>query len=465
MNHFSIAVMAAGKGTRMKSETTAKVLHTLAGRSMIMHVLHAGKATGPEKTHVIVGHCAEDVQHHVLQFPDQLPVDQIEWVEQKEQLGTGHAIMQLQPNLKDYQGHLMILNGDIPLLKAETLQKLVDTHFKLGYIATLLTTEVEDPTGYGRIVRHNGQFMKITEHKEATPAELAINEINTGVYIFSWPHLSQALDNLTNNNAKGEYYLTDVIQQMVENRERIATVKVLNSREVLGVNSRKELADAETILREEINQQWMLEGVTLRNPESILIDCDVTLEADTEILPGCVLQGNTKIGAHCVIGPHTQIVNSQIGDYTEVAFSVIKDAQIASEVSVGPYAHIRPQTRIDNKAKIGNFVELKNTHLQAGAKASHLSYLGDAIIEEKCNIGAGTITCNYDGAAKHKTHLKANVFTGSNSTLIAPLTVEANAYIAAGSVITEDIPADSLGIGRGRQVNKEGWCLSKRPQK
>lgn len=461
---FAIAIMAAGKGTRMKSETTPKVLHRLAGRSMLGHVLHASFALNPEKIHVIVGHCAEQVQQFVETHGAPVLLERLGWVEQKEQLGTGHAIMQLMPVLANFQGNLMILNGDVPLLRTETLKELLETHEELEYAATLLTTRVDNPAGYGRIVRHHEQFVKIVEHKDASPQELAIHEINTGVYIFSWKVLQQYLPRLNNANAKGEYYLTDVIEMLVQDRQRIGTVTAENPLEVLGVNSRKELADMERVLRQRINEYWMDAGVTLRDPASIYIDSQVELAMDVEILPGTLLQGHTRVGSGSRIGPHCQIHASQIGENCEIRFSVLDNVEVQAGAQIGPYAHLRPETVVEKNAKVGNFVELKKTRLGEGAKASHLSYLGDATIGPRCNIGAGTITCNYDGAYKHATVLDQEVFVGSNSTLVAPLHLGAQAYVAAGSVITADVPAGSLGIGRGRQINKEGWSERRRPR-
>ncbi|PIQ28682.1 bifunctional N-acetylglucosamine-1-phosphate uridyltransferase/glucosamine-1-phosphate acetyltransferase [bacterium (Candidatus Blackallbacteria) CG17_big_fil_post_rev_8_21_14_2_50_48_46] len=462
---FAIAIMAAGKGTRMKSETTPKVLHSLAGRSMLGHVLHAAYALNPEKIHVIVGHCAEQVQNFVQTHGSPTLHERLGWVEQKEQLGTGHAIMQLMPVLENFKGNLMILNGDVPLLRSETLKELLETHEELDYAATLLTTRVENPSGYGRIVRLHEQFVRIVEHKDASPQELALKEINTGVYIFSWPILEKYLPKISNANAKGEYYLTDVIEMLVHDRQRIGTVTAENPLEVLGVNSRKELAEMECILRKRINDHWMEAGVTLRDPSSIYIDSQVQLGVDIEILPGTLLQGYTKIGDGSKIGPHCEIRESVIGENCEIRFSVLDQVEIKDQAKIGPYAHLRPETVIERNAKVGNFVELKKTHLGEGAKASHLSYLGDAEIGKDCNIGAGTITCNYDGANKHQTTLKEGVFVGSNSTLIAPLTLGEQAFIAAGSVISEDVPAGALGLGRSRQTNKEGWSEHRRPKK
>jgi bifunctional UDP-N-acetylglucosamine pyrophosphorylase/glucosamine-1-phosphate N-acetyltransferase len=462
---FAIAIMAAGKGTRMKSETTPKVLHTLAGRSMIGHVLHASFALQPEKIHVIVGHCADQVQTFVETHGAPILLERMSWVRQLEQLGTGHAIMQLVPVLEGFQGNLMILNGDVPLLRPETLRELLETHEELDYAATLLTTHVDHPEGYGRIVRHHEQFVRIVEHKDASPQELGIHEINTGVYIFSWPVLRDYLPRLRNDNAKGEYYLTDVIQMLVQDRRRIGTVTAAHPQEVLGINSRGELAQMETILRKRINDGWMAAGVTLRDPSSIYIDSQVELCADVEILPGTLLQGYTRIGSGSKIGPNCQIYESDIAENCEVRFSVLDRVTLQADVQVGPYAHLRPESLLERNSKVGNFVELKKTRLGEGSKASHLSYLGDSEIGQNCNIGAGTITCNYDGAAKHATTLADGVFVGSNSTLVAPLQLGTDAFVAAGSVITGDVPAGSLGIGRAVQVNKEGWAAHRRPRK
>lgn len=463
---LTAAVMAAGKGTRMYSETTPKVLHTLAGRSMILHVLQAANELVSGPLHVIVGHGREQVRAHVQA---QAPADiqqRLVWVEQLQQLGTGHAVQQLLPVLPDYHGHLLILNGDVPLLSPETLKELWHQHLDGHHVATLLTTRLDDPDGYGRIIKNNaGKFISIREDKDCNDAERKIREVNTGIYLFDWTALAACLPELSNDNAKQEYYLTDVLGMLVRQQASVGVHCIGASEEVLGINSRLELAEVEEMLQQQLRQYWMERGVTLRNPASIYIDCSVELAQDVEILPGTTLLGQTRVGKGARIGPNTLLQDAQVGADCEIVMSAVYGAELGEQIHVGPFAHLRPGTRIENGARVGNFVELKNTHLGPRSKASHLSYLGDAEIGPGCNIGAGTITCNYDGAAKHTTTLGENVFVGSNSTLVAPLTIGDEGFVAAGSTLTEDLPAGALGLGRARQVNKPGWSAAHRPRK
>lgn len=463
---LAIAVMAAGKGTRMKSPELPKVMHTLAGRSMIMHVLHAANQLHPEHLLPIVGHLKDKVKSHVDEKAPELMRNRLQWVEQIEQKGTGHAVQQLIPHLKDFSGQLIIINGDVPLLNASTLTDLLKKHLEEINAATLLTTTLDDPSGYGRIVKNNAdRFLAIREHNDCTPAELRIKEVNTGIYIFNWDHLAQVLPDLQNDNAKGEYYLTDVLGTLASQRYTIGVHCMNDPSEVQGINSRRELAYVEGLLQKRLRHYWMDAGVMLRNPDSIMLDCEVTLESNVELLPGTLLQGKTHIESGCVIGPHSVLSDAYIGKDSVINQSVVNQAKIHDGVHIGPFAHIRPQSEVLSKAKVGNFVELKNTRLGIGSKVSHLSYIGDAEVGEHCNIGAGTITCNYDGAHKHKTEMGSNVFVGSNSTLIAPIHLEDNTYVAAGSTITEKVPSGALALGRSRQVNKEGWTEHKRPRK
>ncbi|MEZ0369699.1 MAG: bifunctional UDP-N-acetylglucosamine diphosphorylase/glucosamine-1-phosphate N-acetyltransferase GlmU [Candidatus Sericytochromatia bacterium] len=464
--NLAIAIMAAGKGTRMKSERTPKVLHTLAGRSIVMHVLHTAFSLEPESVHLIVGHESQQVRDHVASHAAPGMLERLSWVEQLEQLGTGHAIQQVLPPLQDFRGHLAVLNGDVPLLAAGTLSELWQRHLDGRHAATLLTTSLPDPTGYGRIIKNAfGRFLAIREHKDCSPEELAIKEFNTGIYLFDWEHLSRLLPRLSNNNAKGEYYLTDILGMLIDAGLPVGIHAMEDPREVLGINSRKELAEVEGILRTRIREQWMLDGVTLRQPDTIAIDIEVELTADVEILPNSQLEGRTRVGAGSRIGPNTLLRDAIVGENSSVLMSMVESAEIGNQVQIGPFSHLRPESRVEAGAKVGNFVELKKATLGPGSKASHLSYLGDVEIGANCNIGAGTITCNYDGVHKHRTRLGNGVFTGSHSTLVAPLELGDLAYTAAGSVITADVPAGALGLGRAHQVNKEGWVAKKRPQK
>lgn len=459
---LAVAIMAAGKGTRMKSEDRPKVMHTLAGRSIIMHVLHTAFALEPESAQLIVGHMAAKLRQHVEQEASPEMFERLGWVEQLEQLGTGHAVQQVIPHLKGFKGHLAVLNGDVPLLSATTLQDLWQRHLDGRHVATLLTTRLNDPSGYGRIIKNPfGRFLAIREHKECSPEELAINEVNTGIYIFDWSQLERLLPQLNNDNAKGEYYLTDILGMLIEEGLPVGVHCMQDPREVLGINSRKELADVENILYERIREHWMLEGVTMRQPETISIDIDVELEADVEILPQCQLKGRTRVAAGSRIGPGSLLENALVGRQSQIVMSVINQAEVGDQVQIGPFAHLRPETQVADQAKVGNFVELKKARLGVGAKASHLSYLGDVEIGARSNIGAGTITCNYDGTYKHRIQMGEEVFVGSNSTLVAPLNLGNQAYIAAGSVITQDVEAGSLALGRARQVHKPGWVAKK----
>lgn len=463
---LAAAIMAAGKGTRMRSAHLPKVLHELAGRSMIMHVIHAANEIISGPLHVIVGHGADKVEQHVANCSSRDLKENVRWVYQHEQLGTGHAVQQLLPEMQGYHGHLLILNGDVPLLTAETLKDLWAHHLEGEHAATILTTRLLDPTGYGRIIKDNaGHFISIREHKDCAPEELKIDEVNTGIYLFEWQYLHKYLPELKNDNAKKEFYLTDILGMFVKAGLSAGVFCKEDQKEVMGINSRKELAEVEDILQKRLQEKWMLAGVTLRRPESIHLDCSIELAQDIEILPGTCLYGHTTVASGTRLGPNTILTNAIVGSFCEIVSSTIQDATVADHVTIGPYAHIRPETVIASYAKVGNFVELKKTHLGEYSKASHLAYLGNASIGSHCNIGAGTITCNYDGAYKHPTMLGDQVFVGSNATLVAPVTIGNEAFLAAGSVITEDVPAGALGMGRARQVNKEGWVAKRRPRK
>lgn len=463
---LAAAILAAGKGTRMKSATTPKVLHTLAGRSMIMHVLHNASQLVSEKLYAIVGHQGELVQQHVQKLAPEALAQRVQWVEQREQLGTGHAIQQLLPHLESFAGHLVILTGDAPLLRPETLNQLWQEHLSHNNAATLLTTILPNPHGYGRIIKNNADnFISIREHKDCSPRELKIREVNTGIYLFDWKALQLRLPQLKNDNAKSEYYLTDILGMLVNDGLTVGVSCLEDASEVRGINSREELAEVEEILQQRLRRRWMDEGVTFRQPSSSYLGCEVQLAQDVEILAGCTLEGQSRVGSGSVIGPNSHLIDAQVGENCTVQHSVLNQAEIGNRVQIGPFAHLRPQTELADEVKIGNFVELKKTRMGHKSKASHLSYLGDAVIGEGCNVGAGTITCNYDGARKHVTTLEDDVFVGSNSTLVAPVTIERSGYVAAGSVITQDVPSGALGIGRGRQDNKLGWVERRRPRK
>jgi len=385
---------------------------------------------------------------------------------QEPQLGTGHALLQTESALQGTRGTLLLLSGDVPLLRRETLQRLVRTHEECSAAATVLTAVVENPEGYGRIVRENGRVVAIVEHKDASPHERTINEINSGVYAFDLAPLFSALRSIGSSNAQNEYYLPDLVRIYRSRGLPVETVTVDGADEILGVNSRKELAHVATILNSRKNDELMAAGVTLVDPATAYIGADVVVGPDTVIHPGVFLEGATRIGSGCEIHSGVRLVNSSVDDQATIYnFCVIIDSHIAGGAQVGPFAHLRPQSHVSEGAKVGNFVELKKTVLGRGSKASHLTYLGDATIGENVNIGAGTITCNYDGTAKHPTVIEDGAFIGSDSQLIAPVRVGRGAYVAAGSSITDDVPAEALAISRGKQLNKEGWTKSRKRHK
>jgi bifunctional UDP-N-acetylglucosamine pyrophosphorylase / glucosamine-1-phosphate N-acetyltransferase len=455
MGDVHVVVLAAGKGTRLRSDVP-KVLHSAAGLPLINHILRTAESLHPRSIIVVVGYRAEQVTEAI---PKRLGLS---FAAQEPQLGTGHALLQTEPLLRDKRGTLLMLSGDVPLLRGQTLTRLVKTHRERSAAATVLTAVVENPEGYGRIVREDGRIAAIVEHKDASPAERAITEINSGVYAFDLEPLFGALRSIGSANAQGEYYLPDLMRIYRAQRLPVETVTLEDRDEIYGVNSRKELAEVSTILRARKNDELMAAGVTLVDPSTAYIDPDVTIGADTIIHPGVFLEGATRIGSHCEIHSGARIVNSTVEDGAIINnFCVIFDSHIASGAQLGPFAHLRPQSRVSEGAKVGNFVELKKTVLGRGSKASHLAYLGDATIGEKVNIGAGTITCNYDGTAKHQTVIEDGAFIGSDSQLIAPVRIGRDAYVGAGSSITEDVPAESLAIARGKQVNKEGWVKTR----
>jgi len=456
MADLHVVVLAAGKGTRMKS-ARPKVLHAVAGVSLIEHVLRTAASLLPASIVVVVGHEASQIQPAIEKRPG------LAFAVQEPQLGTGHALLQAEPLLKEARGTLVLLSGDVPLLRPATVERLVRTHEEHSAAATVLTAVVPNPDGYGRVVRTAGGISSIIEHKDASPAEREIGEINSGIYAFDIAPLFAALRVIGSANAQGEYYLPDLVKIYRGRGLTVETVRLDDPREILGVNSRKELADVATILKSRKNDELMAAGVTLVDPASAYIDPDVTIGADTTIHPGVFLEGKTRIGSHCEIHSGVRLVNSTVDDGAIIHnFCVIIDSHVAAAAQVGPFAHLRPHSHVGEQAKVGNFVELKKTVLGRGSKASHLTYLGDATVGEGVNVGAGTITCNYDGTTKHPTVIEDGAFIGSDSQLIAPVRIGKDAYVAAGSSITEDVPAESLAIGRGKQVNKPGWAKSRR---
>lgn len=441
-----VAILAAGKGTRMKSNLP-KVLHSLGGKSLVARVIECVEPLIPLRKLVIVGYQSSQVKSAI-------DADDLEFVEQTVQLGTGHAIQQLLPNLQDYDGDLLVLNGDVPLLRTETLKNLLEIHQTNQNACTILTAKLANPHGYGRVFcDDHGVVQKMIEDKDCTALERENNCVNAGIYCFRWSNLAQVLPHLQANNAQKEYYLTDAVTQV----GKVMAVNVPDYQEILGINDRLQLANANDILQQRIKEKWLLAGVTLIDPASITIDESVQLEADVIIEPQTHLRGNTVIKSGSHIGPGTWIENSQIGENVTVLYSVIADCIVDQDTRIGPYAHLRGHAKVGNGCRIGNFVELKNTELGDRTNVAHLSYLGDTVTGTQVNVGAGTITANYDGVKKHKTIIGDRTKTGSNSVLVAPITIGDDVYIAAGSTVTEDVENDTLVIARSRQVVKPGW--------
>lgn len=444
-----VAILAAGRGTRMKSNLP-KVLHSLGGRSLVERVIECVKPLAPSRQIAIVGYQAEEVKKALQYMPD------LEFVEQTQQLGTGHAIQQLLPHLEGYTGDLLVLNGDVPLLRQSTLAKLLQTHQENQNAATILTAHLPEPKGYGRVFC-NGEnvVQQIVEDKDCTAAQKQNRRINAGVYCFRWSDLEKVLPHLQTNNAQKEYYLTDAVTQV----EPVMAVDVDDFQEILGINDRLHLANAYEILQKRVKEQWMAAGVTIIDPNSVTIDETVELHPDVIIEPQTHLRGNTVIKTGSRIGPGSLIENSYIAENVTAMYSVVVNSTVEARTRVGPYAHLRGQVSVGAGCRIGNFVELKNTTLGDNTNVAHLSYLGDTTAGSKVNIGAGTITANYDGVKKHPTKIGDRTKTGSNSVLVAPLNLGNDVYIAAGSTITEDVPDNCLVIARARQVVKEGWEL------
>jgi bifunctional UDP-N-acetylglucosamine pyrophosphorylase / glucosamine-1-phosphate N-acetyltransferase len=451
MPDIHLVILAAGKGTRMNS-AAPKVLHRAGELRLIEHVLRTASSLHAKTTTVVVGHMSASVQQALAARQG------LRFALQEPQLGTGHALLQAEPHLAGASGTVVLLSGDVPLLRPATLESLVATQERSGAAATVLTARVPDPDGYGRIVRVDGRIAAIVEHKDATADVRAIDEINSGIYAFALAPLFDALRSIGSANVQGEYYLPDLVRIYRERGMRVEAVRLDDSREILGVNSRRELADVTAILKTRRNEQLMAAGVSIVDPESAWIGPDVTVGRDTVIHPNVYLEGTTRIGEGCEINACVRIVDSAIEDGAVINnFCVIRESRVRAGAQVGPFAHIRPGSDVGEGAHVGNFMELKKTTLGKGSKANHLSYLGDATIGERVNVGAGTITCNYDGTSKHATVIEDGAFIGSDSQLVAPVRVGKGAYVAAGSSIVEDVPAGALGIARGKQVNKEGW--------
>lgn len=451
MPNLAAVIMAAGKGTRMKSKLP-KVMHPLAGKPLIEHVLGAVNQVGIDQPLVILGHGREVVAARIS--------ERANIVVQAEQFGTGHAVMQAMPYLDDVE-NVLILSGDQPLLKPETLRALIERHNVQGVAATVLTASMDEPYGYGRIIKKDEQLVKIVEEKDATPEERQIKEINTGTYCFKVSALREALTKITPQNAQGEYYLTAVFDIFLKQGEKMITYCTSDSHEALGINSRGQLAEAEGIFRARLLEYWMDEGVTVVDPATTFIDAEVQIAQDVTILPFTRLMGKTKIEEDAVIGPQTHLENCTVGSGSEVIYTVAKEAVIGERCHIGPFAYLRPGTTLDAEVKVGDFVEIKNSWIETGAKVPHLSYIGDTHVGKAANIGAGTITCNYDGVNKYPTKIGDHAFIGSNTNLVAPVEVGDYAITGAGSTITKNVPAEALAVERSHQVTKENWRRNK----
>jgi bifunctional UDP-N-acetylglucosamine pyrophosphorylase / glucosamine-1-phosphate N-acetyltransferase len=459
-SQINVVILAAGLGTRMKSKR-AKVLHRAGGLSLIEHVVEASSAIAPaDHTTVVVGHQAEQVRALLAPLG-------VSFVDQTEQKGTGHALLACRELLASEPGFVVVLYGDCPLLAPATLCELVRRQASGSTAATLITTRLDDPAGYGRVIfGDHGQVRAIVEQKAATPEQLAIPFINSGIYCFQADLLWRHLLEIRPDNPAHEYYLTDIVEILNRAGHSVAAMEVENPAELLGINTRIELAEVDRIFRERKVRELMLVGVTIEKPETVTIDAAVRIGADSIVEPFAQILGNTSIGEESRIGACAIIENSTLAGGVEIApFTHVVDSEIETGAHVGPFARLRGHARIGANARIGNFVELKNTRFGAGAKANHLAYLGDAEIGNNTNIGAGTITCNYDGISKHPTRIGKDAFVGSNSTLVAPLEIGDGSYIGAGSVITDPVPAEALALGRARQVIKEGWAGKRKKKK
>lgn len=449
MENLKAIILAAGEGTRMKSKQP-KVLHKLRNKAMVEYVIQAANKCGAKDVCVVVGHKAELVKEAVKQ-------DNVCFALQEKQMGTGHAVMQAEDFIEDSQD-ILILYGDTPLITAETLIKLVEFHRAEKNGVSIVSAIVENPAGYGHIIRDSkGSFVKNVEHKDASEKERMVQEINTGIYCFQGGKLKEALSKLTNNNVQGEYYLPDTLELILQSGSKVNAMQAEDVTEFFGVNSRVQLAEAEALMKRRINKKHMENGVTMIDPEQTYIDEEVEIGCDTTILPGCVLEGRTVIGEDCIVGPGCRLTNMIIKEGVKIQYTTGLDSEIGNGTTVGPYAYIRPNSKIGEQVKIGDFVEVKNSVIGNHTKVSHLTYIGDSDVGEGINFGCGTVTVNYDGKKKFRTVIEDNVFIGCNANLVAPVTIKKGSYIAAGSTVTKDVPENALAVARSRQTNIDGW--------
>jgi UDP-N-acetylglucosamine pyrophosphorylase (EC 2.7.7.23)/glucosamine-1-phosphate N-acetyltransferase (EC 2.3.1.157) len=452
MQNLVTVILAAGAGTRMKSNT-AKVLHKICGQAMLEYVIDAARNAGSDEIIAVIGHQADQVKESVKD---------VTFVLQNEQLGTGHAVMQARPVLEGRNGTVLVLYGDTPLITAQTLKRAYEAHLRERNQVTVITARVDDPTGYGRIIRDgSGKIRAIVEHRDATEEQKKINEINSGMYFFEIPALLKALDRLGNNNSQREYYLTDTIEAILSDSGSAGAFMAEDSTEILGINDRFQLSEAEKIMRDRIIRRHMENGVSFILPETSVIGPKVEIGRDTVVYPGTILEGTTRIGEQCVIGPYTRMVDSTVANETHVMNSVILESEIGSNTKVGPFAYLRPGSRIGNNVKIGDFVEVKKSEIGDNTKVSHLTYVGDAKVGRNVNLGCGVVTVNYDGIKKHQTVIGDYAFVGCNVNLVSPVEVKPHSYIAAGSTITEEVPEYALAIARSRQTIISDWVKRK----
>jgi len=456
-SNLAAVILAAGKGTRMKSEIP-KVLHPMAGHPLAYYPVELAKSVGCSHTVMVIGHGAQQVE-------DSFSGSGVRFALQVEQQGTGQALLCARDALNGFEGTLLLLCGDVPLLRQETIQRLLSYHDSEKAAVTVLTVEMPDPFGYGRIIRDGEEVLRIVEEKDATLKEKAVREINSGIYAFAAPLVFEFLSQVGNDNAQGEYYLTDVLSLARQAGRPVRALKARDPEEIMGINDRVQLAQASAIMRQRINEEFMRRGVTLIDPMTTYIDPQVRIGTDTMIYPGAQIQGNSEIGCHCIIDSGVTISNCRLGDHVHIkAGSVLSDSEVGAHSDVGPMAHLRPGTVLAGNNKIGNFVETKKAQIGSGSKASHLTYIGDAELGRNVNVGCGTITCNYDGVKKHRTVIEDDVFVGSDVQFVAPVHIGRNSLIGAGSTITKNVPPDSLAISRTEQKNIDGWRLRKKKQ-